>query len=211
MRCRKECEEKHRQDRHTPPCHVAVPPCHAAQPVHGRARESSPSPPLKSLVPGMCKNILQKSFPSPFLQILSKSNSSVSIILERPTLHPIQTTHLFPVLICKLFRDYLFFFFHLRPLPLFSSQWPKQKARPTSIFQPLETSQGQNLSQFFFLVCICHEQARSFYNADTHTCAFAHGNRFFYLCFFFLSNLWFLFFFFPFCRKCKQKKNKVFN
>lgn len=117
MRCRKECEEKHRQDRHTPPCHVAVPPCHAAQPVHGRARESSPSPPLKSLVPGMCKNILQKSFPSPFLQILSKSNSSVSIILERPTLHPIQTTHLFPVLICKLFRDYLFFLSFTSPPP----------------------------------------------------------------------------------------------
>jgi hypothetical protein len=70
----------------------------------------------------------------------------------------------------------------------------------------LRPPRAKNLSQFFFLVCICHEQAQSFYNADTHTCAFAHGNRFFY----FFSNLWFLFFF-PFCRKCKQKKNKVFN
>lgn len=177
------------------------------QPVHGPGKKEFSLASASQIAGSGMRNTLQKPFPSSFLQILSKNTSSVSIILDRPTLHPIQTTHLFPVLICKLFRD--FFFFHLRSsLPLFSSQRAKQRARPTAYSSPLRPPRAKNLSQFFFLVCICHEQAQSFYNADTHTCAFAHGNRFFY---FFFPICGFGFFFFSFLQKMQTKEKQGFQ
>lgn len=103
------------------------------QPVHGPGKKEFSLAAASQIAGSGMRNTLQKPFPSSFLQILSKNTSSVSIILDRPTLHPIQTTHLFPVLICKLFRDFFSFIYdHPSPfsLPSGPSREPGQQHIP---------------------------------------------------------------------------------
>lgn len=197
-----EVQEGMQRETQTGQKHSSVPPVFSQS--TGQARKSSPSPSLKSLVLGMWKNILQKSFPSPFPQILSKNTSSVSIVLEQPTLHPTQTTHLFPVLICKHFRD--FFLSFMLPPPFFFTVG-QAECQANSIFQPLETSQGQNLPNSFFLFASVTNK-HSHFITQTHRRVRLHTETGFSICFCF-SNLWFRFF--SFLQKMQTKEKQVFN
>lgn len=82
-------------------------------------------------------------------------------------------------------------------------QWSQSENQTNSMPWPLWIFQGRRLPSSFLFASVTNK--RSFYNTDIHRRALEHGNRFFF--FFFLFPI--CGFFFPFCRKCKQKKNKV--
>ena len=95
-----------------------------------------------------------------FSSDVTKNNKSVSIILEWPTLHLIQTTHLFPVWIyLQAFRGFFPFSFYFIYPPTLSPHWanrpmgpirkPNQQHAPAPVDFP-----GAKTSQVF-LVCVC--------------------------------------------------------
>lgn len=152
----------------------------------------------------MWKNILQKQLPSPSLQMSPRiTNQSVSF-LNGP--HCIQ----FKLLTCFLSEFASFpeifplfiLFFSLLSLPTEpTGQWDQSENQTDNMLQPLWIFQGQRLPA---LSCLHLLRTSSYLITQTYIGVPLHTET----GFFFFSNLWFLF---PFCRKCKQKKNKVFN
>lgn len=147
----------------------------------------------------MWKNILQKHLPSPSLQMSPRiTNQSVSF-LNGP--HCIQ----FKLLTCFLSEFASFpeifplfiLFFSLLSLPTEpTGQWDQSENQTDNMLQPLWIFQGQRLPRFFLFASVTNKWLLD--NTDIHRCALAFPTA---------PNFWFLF---PFCRKCKQKKNKVF-
>lgn len=180
--------------------------CHAAQASPQTRGRRTLFFTILNQVRGMWKNILQKHLPSPSLQMSPRiTNQSVSFS-NGP--HCIQ----FKPLTCFLSEfasfpeifPFFILFFSLLSLPTEpTGQWGQSENHTDNMLQPLWIFQGQRLPSSFLFASVTNKQLPD--NTDIHKRAFAHGNRF---VFFFFSNLWFLF---PFCRKCKQKKNKVFN
>lgn len=207
MRYKKECKEKHGHDRDIPRCHVAsaspwarqervLPCCLQNRRFQGCGRTFSRNP-LPLLFFRSYQEYLFRQHHSRMAHTASNSNHSPVSCLNLQTL---QRLFFFSIFLSFEFPP--FFSLPIEP----SSQRAEQKARPTAYSSPLRSPRAKHFPNSFFLVCICHEQAQSFYNADTHTCALAHGNRFFY--YYFFSNLWFLF---SFLQKMQTKEKQGFQ
>ena len=136
-----------------------------------------------------------------FSSDVTKNKELVSIILKWPTVHPIQTNHLFPVQIylqaLRRFFPLFILFFSLLSLPIEpTGQWGQSENQTNNTLQPLWIFKGQRLPRSFLFASVMNKWLLD--NTDIHRCALAFPPA---------PNFWFLF---PFCRKCKQKKNKVF-
>lgn len=148
-----------------------------------------------------------------FSSDLINNNSSVSIIPEWPTLHPIQTTHLFPVLICKLFRDYFFkkFSFHLSPPHPFlfslSQAVSRPSRKPGQQFVPAPWGlPGPKLSPILFFLFASVTNKHSHFITQTHRRVRLHTETGFSIIFFPICG-----FFFSFLQKMQTKEKQGFQ
>ena len=147
----------------------------------------------------MWKNILQKHLPSPSLQMSPRiTNQSVSFsngphcIQFKPLTCFLSEFASFP----EIFSLFILFF-SLLSLPIEpTGQWGQSENQTNNTLQPLWIFQGQRLPRSFLFASVMNKWLLD--NTDIHRCALAFPPA---------PNFWFLF---PFCRKCKQKKNKVF-
>lgn len=117
-----------------------------------------------------------------------------------------------PVSCLNLQAPESFFFplsFYFSPCPFSPlspwANWASQNTKPTTLSSPLGFSGGKDF--LVLLSCLHLLRTSTVILEDRHTCVCSCTQKQVFL-FFFFPNLWFLF---PFCRKCKQKRNKVFN
>lgn len=156
MRYKKECRETQTHLKHSLDAT-------RLKPVHRSGKKNSPLPSLELQIPGIWKNILQKHLPSPSLQMLPRIMSQYHSRMA----HTASNSNHSPVSCLNLQAPESFSPFHFIFLPAFSPHWAHRPTGPTRtpnqqhVPAPLDFP-GAKTSQFFFLVCICYEQAQSF-------------------------------------------------
>ena len=139
-----------------------------------------------------------------FSSDVTKNNESVSIILEWPTLRPIQTTHLFPVWIYKPSGDFFPFSFYFSPYSLSplsqQANGANQKTRLTTCSSPCGFSRGKD---FPVLSCLHLLRTSSYLITQTYIGVPLHTETGFFFFQFVVS--------FSFLQKMQTKEKQGFQ